>query len=169
MPQYKIALKKSYLAMIKNAVGTNMFRNFYLIKNGRVNDDTKDGQLSCALFVTAILYHFGLIKKPHLTVKSTQADLKTSGWRKIKGPKPGAVLFWEEKYNNGSANRHVGFYLGQQMAISNMASKRKPGRHHWTYNNARQVEAIYWHSELNNKQFNGAGKKLDKDEKIIDS
>lgn len=134
-----------------------MFRNFYLIKNGQIDDDTKDGRLSCALLVTNILYHFGLIKKPHLTVKSTQLDMENSGWQKIEKPKPGAVLFWEEKYGNGSANRHVGFYLGQQMAVSNIASKKQPGIHHWTYNNTRKVEAIYWH------------KKLDKDGKAIDS
>ena len=154
--KYPVALKKTYLAMIKNAVGTEMFRSFYLIKGGKTEDDTQNGRLCCAFFVTAILYHFGLIKTPHLTVTSTQKDLEKSGWRLIPKPRTGAVLFWEKKCKNGSCNRHVGFYLGTNQAVSNMSSKGKVGQHHWTYKNKRKVEAVYWYGKLEQN-----GKKID--------
>lgn len=156
MTKYRIALKETYLAMIKNAVGTNMFRNFYLIKDGKKNDDTQDGRLSCAFFASNILHFFKLIKAPHLTVSGLQKDMEKSGWQKISRPREGAVLFWEEKYGHGSRNRHVGFYVGGNHAISNMSKSKRPGQHHFTYGHTRKIEAIYWHEKLEQE-----GKKID--------
>ena len=144
----KIALKDSYLAMIKNAVGSNNFRGFYLIINGKKEEVTQSGRLSCAFFASSILYFFKLIKNPHLTVSGLQKDLEKSGWKTAKRPRAGAVLVWEQIVKNGSANRHVGFYLGNDKAISNSAKERKPAMHHWTYNNKRKIEAIYWNKKL---------------------
>ncbi len=53
--------KESYLAMIKNSVGTNMFRNLYATSGGEVQDIVREGELSCAYFVSSILYIFKLV------------------------------------------------------------------------------------------------------------
>ncbi len=144
----KIALKDSYLAMIKNAVGSNMFRGFYLVTSGRKSEITNDGRLSCAFFVSTILHFFGLVKDPHLTVAGLEKDLEKSGWKKIARPKIGAVLVWEKAYNNKTWNDHIGFYAGNDRAISNSSQNKKPTTHHWTYKGKRKIEAIYWNEKL---------------------
>ena len=59
----------SYLAMVHNAVGTEMYRNFYIrLNNGPVFDAISDGENSCAFFVTHILLPFGKQKAVHDTV-----------------------------------------------------------------------------------------------------
>lgn len=139
----------SYLAFIKNSVGTKSFRNFYALVDGKKTDILKKGDLSCAFFVSSVLVIFKLIKEVHTTVDSTIKDLQNSGWQKIKRPKVGCVLVWESKADkNGSAHRHVGFYLGQGQAISNNSKLGSPSSHHPTFNGQRKIEAIFWPASL---------------------
>jgi hypothetical protein len=83
---------ETYLAVIKNSVGSKMFRNFYAEVNGKPTDIMKNGDVSCAFFASSILVLFKLIKETHGTVDSTINDLKESGWLEIKKPKAGSVL-----------------------------------------------------------------------------
>ena len=73
---------KSYVAVIKNSIGTKMFRNFYAEINGQKKDVLENGELSCAFFASAILHLFQLIKEPHRTVASTIKDMDKSGGSK---------------------------------------------------------------------------------------
>ena len=61
----KPLFKKSYLAAIKNSEGTKIFANFYGKGGRRTLDLTKNGEFSCAYFVSSILKIFDLIKKNH--------------------------------------------------------------------------------------------------------
>lgn len=145
----KPCLKESYLTVIKNSAGTKLFQNFYLKINNRKQDILKNGELSCAFFVSSILIIFGLIKKIHCTVSSTIKDLKKSGWKKSKKVKIGSVIIWEEK----QGHQHIGFYIGKNKAISNafyLYKKRTPFIHHFTYNNKRKIKTIFWHPKLEN-------------------
>lgn len=152
-PKIKINFIKTYLAVIKNSVGSRMFRNFFMELDGEKIDATRDGVVSCAFFVSNVLHMFPamkLIKEPHLTVSATIKDLKASGWQEIAAPRIGAVLVWEPKMIAGSMNTHIGFYIGDNKAISNFYETGVPDEHHWTYGMmpGRKVEMILWNDAL---------------------
>lgn len=128
--------------MIKNSAGTKMFRNLYLEAGGKRIDAAKNGEYSCAFFVSNVLKIWGLISEGHATVESTIEDMKKNGWKKISlnKIKPGNVIVWEE---NGRGHFHNGFYIGNKKAISNDSKRGVPVVHHWTYNGKRKVVAVY--------------------------
>lgn len=150
----RLLKKKSLLAIVNNSIkgGNNhTYRNLFFNKKGRVVDVLNNGSDSCAVFVSWILLALELIKKPHTTVDATIIDLMTSGWYMIKKPKLGAVIVWTEVKGRESGLRHshIGFYIGRNYAISNSSHNTGfPHKHHYTYNDTRDIEAIYWHSEL---------------------
>ena len=151
-------LPETYLAVIRGAPGSGMFRHAYALVDGKKKDITRNGVLSCAFFPAFVLKYFGLIKEPHVTVSGLVRDLKASGWKKIKRPKPGCILLWNamddarsQAYSYG--HRHAGFYVGNHRAVSNLSSRGMPGRHHWTFGvkngkPVRRIEAMYWHKKL---------------------
>ena len=146
----------TYIAVIKNSVGSKMFRNSYAKVDGKKTDIMKNGDLSCAWFVSSLLYLFKLIKDAHATVNGTIKDLQQSGWKKIKKPKIGNVIVWEKiDFGNKDFHKHIGFYIGNNKAISTSNSKKgQPIIHHWTYGikrnkPVRKVKAIFWHKKLN--------------------
>ena len=150
-------LYKNYTVVIKNSVGSRVFRHLYAKVGGKEKDLLRSGDLSCAFFASTILYWFQLIKKPHATVSGTIKDMEKSGWRKIKNPKPGSVLIWEPKeFDEGgikASYRHMGFYIGNDKAASNSTKIGTPKIHHWTYgakkgNPARKIETVFWHKGL---------------------
>lgn len=139
----------TYLAVIKNSPGSHLFRNFYAKARGKSLDITRNGELSCAFFVSSILTLFKMIKGVHGTVDSTIEDLLASGWRPIKKPKIGSILVWEKlRFKNGEIHKHVGFYLGQNRAISNSYKLRCPVEHNWTFGGKRKVEKMFWNPRL---------------------
>ena len=142
----KILIYESYLRMIKNAVGTRMFRNLYLEKNGRKFDATEDGELSCAFFVSNLLLIWGLISEGHATIKGAIKDMKKNGWKEIslKEVKVGDVVVWQEKKSDkGRIRSHMGFYIGNKKTISHSDGIKAISFHHWTYNNKRKIIAVY--------------------------
>jgi len=148
--KYSFDLKKTYLAMIENSVGSRIFQNFYVVvKNSKRKDVLQKGKFSCAFFVSVILRIFNLISSPHCTVESTLKDLKKSGWFEIEISKrmpKGTVVLWQKK----EGHYHLGFYFGQKMAISNSPESRVPVIHHWTFNNSRKIIKAYSHQFLSN-------------------
>jgi uncharacterized protein YycO len=145
----------TYIAIIKNSVGSKMFRNSYAKINGRKTDILQNGNLSCAFFASSILVLFKLIKEIHGTVDGTVKDLEQSGWQKIAKPRIGSVIVWEKvDFGNKNFHKHIGFYIGNNKTISaNSIKKGQPRVHHWTYgtkNNkpVRKIEAIFWHKKL---------------------
>ncbi len=153
--QIRINLKKTYLKVVKNCIGSNQFRNLYATVNGEEKDILNDGDLSCAIFVSQILLISGLITKVHATVKGTVADMESTGWVKIEEPKKGAVLVWDNSIQDeeGNWHDHIGFYIGNDLAISNSKTEKTPQQHFWTFgkegeNDFRKVVAIYWNEKL---------------------
>ncbi|MFP4022759.1 MAG: hypothetical protein ACLFTS_02850, partial [Candidatus Paceibacterota bacterium] len=98
----------TYMAVIKNSPGTEMFRNVYADVDGDHTDVTDDGDLSCAFFVSSVLTIFGLIKEIHVTVNSTVKDMKRNGWVDTDDPEPGDVVVWGEEHSNQEKHRHIG-------------------------------------------------------------
>lgn len=139
----------TYLAVIKNSVGSKMFRNFYVKSGGKKTDIMRAGLYSCAFYVSSVLALFKFIKEVHGTVDSTVKELKEHGWRKTKTPKPGSVLVWEAvDFGGGDIHRHIGFYIGGGVAISNNYKLGSPARHNWQFGGKRKVEAIFWKPSL---------------------
>lgn len=140
---------ETYLAAIKNSVGSKMFKNLWAKVDGKRKDILRDGDLSCAFYASSVLYLFKLIKEIHATVDGTIKDLKNSGWVDIKKPKMGAVLVWAEKdFGKGEKHKHMGFYIGNNQAVSNSSSKKCPKIHNWKIFDGRKIETILWHSKL---------------------
>ncbi len=140
----------TYLAVIKNSVGTKLFRNLYSAVNDKKTDITQGGELSCAFYVSSILKMFNFIKKIHATVDSTIKDLKESGWREINQPKIGSVLVWEKiDFGKGDIHKHIGFFIGHHKAISNNYQLKYPIKHHWNFNGKRKIEIILWNPKIN--------------------
>jgi hypothetical protein len=151
----KLLKKKSLLAIVTNSIegGYNhFFRNLYAQnEKGELVDILEEGRNSCAVFVSWILLALEMTKRPHATVEGTIKDLMDSGWYEIKELKPGAVLLWEKavgKYD-GLLHCHIGFYVGNDEAISNDSQGAGfPWKHPYNYNGTRKVEKIYWHDDL---------------------
>ncbi len=148
----------SYTKAIENSIGSNLFRNLYFRIEGEVIDVLDDGDLSCAIYVTTILYIFGLIKERHTTVVATIEDILQSGWYEIEKPKNGAIILWGyKKKDDGTQgkHRHLGFFIDNETAISNDSSTRVVAKHHPTFGTfsngkaKREILAYYWNDKLN--------------------
>ena len=144
---------KNLLTRVKGSVGSNMFRS-YFDDNG--NDILEDGNLSCALFVSMILQSLGLIKQTHCTVAGTMRDVIDSGWRKIEEPKEGCLVVWKPVAQNGKKHYHIGFYIGNDEAISNRSSMGVPAPHKLNYTGLDKegelkevsIASLWWHRDL---------------------
>lgn len=145
----KPLIRDTYLAVVKNSVNSEIFKNFYALVGRQKKDLTRDGELSCAYFVSAVLKTFDLIQKVHLTVRETIKDMEKSNWFLVKKPESGAVLIWEKKeFSPKDKHSHIGFYIGKNLAVSNSSLKRKIVLHPSTFENKRKIASIYWHKKL---------------------
>lgn len=150
-PKFKRLVRETYLQMIKNSSQSRLFRNLFVIdRKGKKSDALKNGRSSCAFFISCILKIFSLISFPHATVDSTMKDMLGNGWRRTKKLNPGNVLLWEKK----RGHKHLGFFIGDNKAISNSFEIGVPRVHHYTYgkteNNQpkRKIEQIFTHSDI---------------------
>jgi len=148
-PQIKRLVFDTYLAVIENSVGSMMFKNLYIEENGVKRDAMKDGWLSCAFYVSTILYMFKFIDGIHGTVEVTEKDLKKNGWMEITEPVVGSVIVWKEGATT-NGHTHIGFYVGENMAISNDSWKKCPLKGDWKFDGKREVAMILWKPEIKN-------------------
>src|SRR3989338_489865 len=129
----------TYLGVIKNSVGAKLFRNAYAPINGKKTDLLKNGNVSCAFYVSSLLAMTGLLKNPHTTVSGTIKDLRASGWKITKNPRVGDILVWEAiDFGKNNYHRHIGFYIGNNRAISNNYKKSCPTIHSWNFRGKRK-------------------------------
>ncbi|MEX2411121.1 MAG: hypothetical protein WD607_07070 [Candidatus Paceibacterota bacterium] len=149
----KFLLFKNYLETIKKSVDSRIFQNIWIKDNNEEKDILLNGKRSCGLHVSGILLLFNLIKEKHATVKGTIKDMINYEWKEINEPKIGSVIYWEEWNQGGSPSEHIGFYIGDNKAVSNSWETKTPVIHHWTYNNQRGVKAIYWNKKLENESL----------------
>jgi hypothetical protein len=151
--QIKFALFETYMSRILDSVGTNMFRKTWCRVDNTLTDITGDGELSCPIYVSSILMffaEFGLIKKVHANVDSTVADMKSCGWMQISELKVGAVIVWASQIQASGPHKHIGFYLGDNKAISHRDLTKSPMIHDADYasEGGRGIDAILWHDRL---------------------
>ena len=141
------------MSVVEKSVGTKMFQTIYAEVNGRKTDITKDGDLSCAFFVTGVLSMFDLVDRVHATVKGTVIAMEVAGWKETKNLKPGVVIKWGPSIDGNFTHEHLGFFVGDDQAISNIHYQRIPGRHHYTFGKKgigphRPILALYHHPKL---------------------
>ena len=151
-PSIKVLKEKTFLKMIENSIGANLWKNNYGEKNGKIIDLTQNGYLSCAFFVSSILKIFDLVSGIHLTVEGLEKDLIKNHWQEISNFKKiekGAVIIWEgtTEYNpftkKEEFHSHSGFYLGNKKAVSMNSLNGFPVIHHYTYNETKKIKKIY--------------------------
>lgn len=147
MSKFKILNYQNYLETIKASRGSKMFRRFYVLEDGKKKDILKNGKLSCARYVSSILKLFDLISETHATVNGAMKDMFRNSWKPTKKLIPGNVLVWEEKTtSSGEVHSHIGFYLGDNKAISHRNEKCLPVIHHYTYGrDKRRIVKILTH------------------------
>jgi len=135
---------KSYIRLIYNSIGSNMFRNFYVETPERGEFDAlDDGYNACAFYVSAVLVIFKKISGIHGTVDSTIKDLQESGWIQVNEPKEGDVIIWEAQQFNDGSKEHIGFSLGNGKAISISWTKKTPIEHSDTFDGKRKIVNIF--------------------------
>lgn len=118
---------KNYLSLINGLPESTMFQHAYANNEDGVEIDImQGGEVSCAYVVSSILTIIGWFDRPHATVKSTLATLKQKGWQETHQPVPGAIVLWPESKDG---HEHVGFYLGDDICISNSTADCVPKRH----------------------------------------
>jgi hypothetical protein len=153
----EFCLRETYWNMIRASVGSKMFQtSIFKVSNGEIKDLCQNGRFSCSFFTSCILRIFSLSRHIHLTVNGLIKDMVDSKWFETDLLKSGAVLIWEPKLGlDGEMHRHIGFYLGYNYAVSNdprwpeEGGTMMPIIHHFTFNDTREIEKIYWHSKLN--------------------
>lgn len=131
-----------YINYARACINSDKFRNYFIIKNNKKINLLQNGKLSCAKFVSEVLYKFKIISQVHLTVESTLKDMKNCGWKKkgIEDLKIGDVIVWEK---NKKAHYHIGFYIENKIAISNSEKYRCPREHHLTYRGKRFIKWVF--------------------------
>lgn len=138
--------KKTFLTIARASVDSPIFRQSFFEMNGKTVDILRNGDLSCAFFVSSLLKIFSLIKDIHATVEGTIKDMTESGWGKIEKPRAGTVIIWApRKTENGETHRHIGICIDGKQAISNSSEQKVPTIHQWNY---RPVELILSHQRL---------------------
>ena len=151
----KILTLKTFLTVVKKSAGTEMFRQIFAEVDGHEVDITENGNLSCAFYVSGLLAMFGLIDKIHATVSGTRKAMEAAGWVETTEMTPGAVLVWGKPQDGSHDHQHIGFYLGENQAISNISRLGQPGFHHFTFGGEkvdphRKIVAVYSHPQLKN-------------------
>lgn len=138
--------QESLLQVIKNSINSNIFRSIFIKNNGSQIDVMEDGIKSCAFFISGVLSMFELIDRSHFTIKTTEKKLLEYGWQKVNKDNPQIcdVIIWEEiQFKDGTKHKHVGFYIGDNTAISNDTNKRTPQSHNWIFDGKRQIESLF--------------------------
>jgi hypothetical protein len=153
MPTIKPLPFDTYLAVINNSEGSFLFKNLFAEVDGVKKDITEDGWLSCAFYVSSVLYLFKYIKEIHGTVSGTVKDLKESGWEEINEPVAGSIIVWGPS-ETSKGHSHIGFYLGDELAMSNDSWKKHPLKFDWQFEGKRKVEMILWKPDIQSHQLN---------------
>ena len=156
MPDVNIEIlrKETYLKAIENSPGTKLF-NSLLIRfkdSGKTVDILDDGELSCAFFVSSVLFLMQAVVKSCSTVQSLKKLIDASpDWFSIVPEKAesGDVVFYKKSLiEDGTESAHVGFVFGESDAISTDYITKSVIRHSI---GKREIDCIYrytWTEEV---------------------
>jgi hypothetical protein len=136
---------KTYLKMVRNSIGTSMFRNWYIQTEQHGEFDAmRDGEDSCAFYVSGVLKIFDKVQSIHGLVDSVAKDLQESGWQSVTEPIEGDVLIWEAQKFGDRMQHHIGFYVGNGKAISTSWKEKVVVEHEHNFGEQRRkIEQVY--------------------------
>ena len=139
----KLNHDKNYLKFIENSIGTHTFRNLYMVDDTLAEfDAANNGQKSCALFVTGILKMYNRIDNLHSTALGTMKYITESNdWSQTSVPAIGDLIYWDK---TDITTGHVGFYMGENTAISNSDQDGFPVKHTLQLKDGRNPVS-FWH------------------------
>ncbi len=152
-----VAYLETLLAMIEGSIGSNQYLRLFVYDSEKrtTRDVIENGRFPCAFFASAMLKVLSLIQKDtHTMVTHTIEDLIGSGWYQIDQFRRGAVIVWGPKVaSDGNPHKHIGFYVGENMAVSTDGVTGVPTKHHVTYGiedglPVRTIEALFFHEKL---------------------
>jgi len=147
-PNIEILRKETLIKLIENSVGSRMFRSLFVRyrDGGEIKDILNNGEISCAYFVSSLLYITDMINKPRATVMSVERFLKESGqWEEVdlKHAEAGDVVVWEKQvFPDGKEHAHIGFIISKDEAVSTDNKQKRVARHPVTLDN-RKITAVY--------------------------
>lgn len=135
----------SYIQMVRNAVGTRMFSNFYALdEKGQEFDTNGNGDRGCALFVSSVLVIFKKIGSFHNTVYSTILDMERCGWQRVDEAQIGDILVWEDADGGDDIYSHIGFYVGDDLGISTSTRQQMVVQHTMhEHDRWNKIERVY--------------------------
>ena len=149
-PNIEILWKETYLKAIENSVGSTQYRSFFVRykDSGEVKDILEDGNLSCACFVTSVLFLCHMIDEPRATVKSLKKFVNESGdWTEVAlaDAALGDLVFYKERmYEDGEKHAHAGFVSTNGDAISTSYQARAVVRHKLDYHPIDSIWRYSW-------------------------
>lgn len=148
---------KTLLYRIEASLDSPLFRSVFAEVDGENKDLTRNGQASCAVYVSGLLVWAEKLEKMRATVSSLEAGLKESGWVTTDELVPGAVVIWEAAAQaGGEHHEHAGFVLNETEAVSHSDKELCPVKHHITYGERedeqpiRSIKDIYLHTQMHN-------------------
>ncbi len=151
----KVDQLKTLLYRIEASLGSPIFRSVFAQVDGVEKDLTRDGQASCAVYVSGLLVWAEKLERVRATVTSLEGGLIEAGWTKTNERIPGAVIIWEAAAQaGGELHEHAGFIVSETEAVSHSDKELCPVRHHVTYSEksdgepVRKIKTLYIHSEL---------------------
>lgn len=144
--------KQTYLALIKNSIGSSMFKSCYFKDSkSQLVDVCKDGEFPCAFYASNILKIIDLVEIAHVTVDSLVTEMERCGWCITKTLSRGAVLIWEARIKvDGEPHRHVGFFVGDHRDDNCVSFVDGIVKSHNLFvgKENRWIEKIYFHPGL---------------------
>lgn len=149
MTDFKVQKFQTYLSAINNSVGSTMFRDLWVkYDSGEIKNITNGGELSCAVYVSWILKIFDLLVERKATVDGLVKKMIESGWEEVDKAEiqAGDVIEWTRK-SEGFTHGHVGFYVGENKAVSNSWKLKKIVKHGWDFGGRREiVRVLRWNN-----------------------
>lgn len=146
----EILKQRTYLTTIENSVGSTQYRSLFVRyqDSGEEKDILENGELSCAYFVSSVLYLFGMLDKQRATVASVLRHVNESpDWTEVSvaEAEPGDVVFYEEReFERGTRHAHVGFVLNGEEAVSTSDTKKCVTKHQLDYHPIESVWRYSW-------------------------
>ncbi len=154
-PKTEVDQLKTLLYRIEASLGSTIFRSVFATVDDKEKDLTRDGQASCAVYVSGLLVWAEKSERMRATVASLEQGLKECGWVQTNERIPGAVVIWEAtKQADGELHEHAGFIVSETEAVSHSDKELAPVKHHITYGETntgepqRVIKCIYRHQDL---------------------
>lgn len=130
--KYSSALSRKYIETVMGSVNSLKYRQHHVLTSDGITQTVfADSGVASAYHVSSILNSLQLsLGEIRLNILDILADLEVSAWERTKTLSKGAVVVWEPySYVSGKPRQHIGFYIGNDRAVSNISDAHIPTEH----------------------------------------